>query len=99
MAADALRIDLFLWFCRLTKTRAQAQAVCTAGHMRVDGRRIERAHSTVRIGNVISVPFHGRVRVLRVEALPMRRGPASEAATCYSDIGAQTPIDEIRTAQ
>lgn len=60
--------------------------LCEQGHIRLDGRRVERAHIAVRPGNVLSLMAHGRVRVLRVERLPDRRGPASEAATLYCEI-------------
>jgi len=94
--SDAIRIDKFLWFARLAKTRSLAQAVVTAGRMRVAGRIIDRAHSAVRIGDVLTFPLHGRVRVIRVEAIPARRGPASEARTCYTDLSsaqAASPAD------
>lgn len=84
--ADGLRLDTFLWFARLAKKRAFAQEIAEAGHMRIDGRVIDRAHVPVRVGNVLCFPLHGRVRVIRVEALPGRRGPASEARLCYSDL-------------
>lgn len=80
------RIDRFLWFARLAKTRSIAQAMCAEGHIRVDGRRVDRAHSAVRPGNVLSLMAHGKVRVLRIERLPVRRGPAAEAAGLYQEI-------------
>lgn len=88
------RIDCFLWFARLTKSRSLAQAICEAGHIRVHGRRIDRAHAPVRVGDVLALPLHGRVRVIRIEALPKRRGPASEAASLYKEILSQPPVDE-----
>ncbi|MBY8825452.1 RNA-binding S4 domain-containing protein [Sphingomonas colocasiae] len=97
MAADAgssQRIDRFLWFTRLTKTRSQAQALCEEGHIRVDGRRIERAHAPVRVGNVVSLFVQGRVRAIRIDRLPVRRGPAPEAQACYTDLAA---APEMRT--
>lgn len=54
--------------------------------MRVSGRTIDRAHAPVHVGDVLSFPLHGRVRVIRVEALPARRGPAAEAQLCYTDL-------------
>lgn len=99
MGADSQRIDRFLWFARLTKTRSLAQHVCTRGHLRVDGRRIDRAHAPVRVGNVLSLPLAGGVRVLRIERLPVRRGPAPEAAALYTEITGQTPIDEAGTRE
>lgn len=94
-AAPAQRIDRFLWFARLTKTRSQAQALCAQGHIRVDGRRIDRAHAVVRVGNVVSLFVHDRVRAIRIDALPVRRGPAPEARACYTDLA--TAAQEMRT--
>ena len=84
MAEGALRLDKFLWYVRLAKTRGAAQALAETGHLRLDGRRIERAHAAVRVGSVLSLPLAGGVRVVRVEALPARRGPAPEARACYT---------------
>jgi ribosome-associated heat shock protein Hsp15 len=81
-----MRIDKYLFFARLVKTRALAQKLVEEGRFRIDGRVIERAHTEVKTGNVLAFPLHDRVRVLRVEALPNRRGPASEAQTCYTDL-------------
>ena len=83
-----MRLDRWLWWARLVKTRSAAQALAADGHLRVDGRAVDRAHAAVRIGNVLTFPLHGRVRVLRVEALPTRRGPAPEAQACYCDLNA-----------
>ena len=80
-----MRLDRFLWWTRLTKTRQVAQALAEAGTLRIDGRRIERAHCPVRIGDTLTFHHANRVRVIRVEALPTRRGPAPEAQACYSE--------------
>ena len=84
--AETMRLDRFLWFARLAKTRDVAQALAESGHLRLDGRAIDRAHCPVRVGNVLTFAAHGRVRVLRVETLPPRRGPAEEAQDCYTDL-------------
>lgn len=81
-----MRIDRFLWWARITKTRDQAQQLAEGGHLRLDGRRIDRAHAAVRVGSVIGTFRGGRVRILRVEALPTRRGPASEAAALVTEL-------------
>lgn len=86
MAEGALRLDKFLWYARLAKTRALAQAIAAGGHLRIDGRVVDRAHVPVRPGNVLSFPLGDRVRVLRIETLPTRRGPAPEAQATYSDL-------------
>ena len=81
-----MRVDKYLFFIRLVKTRGLAQKLIEDGHFRIDGRVVERAHAEVRAGSVLTFPLNGRVRVLRVEALPNRRGPAPEAQACYSDL-------------
>ena len=82
-----MRVDRFLWFARLAKTRSAAQAIAEKGTLRLDGRRIERSSVPVRIGSVLAFPLYGEVRVLRVEALPARRGPPAEARCHYEEIG------------
>ncbi|HEX8224775.1 MAG TPA: RNA-binding S4 domain-containing protein [Allosphingosinicella sp.] len=84
--ADSLRLDKFLWFARIAKTRALAQTLAEEGRMRLNSRLIDRAHAQVRIGDVLSFAQRGAVRVLKVEALPARRGPAAEARALYSEI-------------
>ncbi|WP_380784702.1 RNA-binding S4 domain-containing protein [Sphingomonas sp. R86521] len=95
--ADGMRIDRFLWYVRLAKTRSAAQAIAEKGRLRIDGRPIDRAHCPVRIGNVLTFAAGDHVRVIRIEALPARRGPAPEAQACYQDlIPGNTPADSVR---
>lgn len=84
--APSQRIDKFLWFVRLAKSRSVAQAMAERGVMRLNGRRIERAHSPVHIGDLITLAQGDRIRVVRVVRLPERRGPAIEAALCYEEL-------------
>lgn len=82
--ADTMRLDRFLWFARLTKTRSQAQALAAGGHLRIDSRPVDRAAAPVRPGNILAwIDHHGAIRVIRVETLPTRRGPPAEARACY----------------
>lgn len=85
-AAATMRLDKFLWFARLTKSRSAAQTVAAARHLRIDGRVIDKAATAVRVGDTLTFALHGRVRVIRIAALPARRGPAAEAASCYADL-------------
>jgi ribosome-associated heat shock protein Hsp15 len=82
-----LRIDRYLHCIRLVKSRTLAQTVIDTGHVRIDGKRVEKVSETVRVGSTIALPLHDRVRVLRVLSLPERRGPASEARLCYEELG------------
>ena len=89
-----MRIDRFLFCIRLVKSRTLAQAMIETGHVRIDGRRVEKSSEEVRVGSIIALPLHDKVRVLRVLGLPERRGPAAEARACYEELG----IDEAKPA-
>lgn len=92
-----MRLDRFLWFVRIAKTRIRAQEIACDGRMRIDGRPVDRSAAPVRVGNILTFALADRVRVLRVEALPGRRGPAPEAQACYQELVANVsqppPID------
>jgi ribosome-associated heat shock protein Hsp15 len=82
-----VRIDRYLHCTRLVKSRTVAQAVIETGYVRIDGKRVDKPSEDVRIGSIIALPLHEKVRVLRVLCLPERRGPASEARACYEELG------------
>jgi ribosome-associated heat shock protein Hsp15 len=86
-AHGTMRLDKFLWFARIVKTRSYAQAMAEEGHLRIDGRAIDRAAAPVRVGNILTFATHrGEVRTIRIEALPIRRGPPNEASACFQDL-------------
>lgn len=84
--APTLRIDKFLWFVRLANSRSSAQKMAEQGVIRLNGRRIDRAHAPVRPGDLITFPYGESARVVRVTALPVRRGPSAEAAEMFEEI-------------
>jgi len=86
-----LRIDRFLFFIRLAKSRTFAQTVIDEGRVRIDGKRVARPSEEVRVGSVIALPLHDQVRILRIVALPTRRGPAQEAHACYEELTEANP--------
>ena len=91
-----MRIDRFLFFIRLIKSRTQAQELLHAGHTRIDGRRVEKCSDPVRIGSIVSLPLRGSVRIVRVLTLPTRRGPPAEARACYEELTeglGRSPVD------
>lgn len=85
-SSPTLRIDKYLWFTRLANSRTSAQKLAEEGHIRINGRRVERSHTIVRPGDLITFPYGQKVRVVRVSSLPQRRGPAPEAQACYEEI-------------
>jgi ribosome-associated heat shock protein Hsp15 len=91
-----MRLDRFLWFARLARTRSAAQTMAEAGTLRLDGRRIDRAHVPVRVGSTLAFMQGDRVRVVRIGMLPRRRGPAAEAAALYTDLANTVDAPESR---
>ena len=82
-----MRIDRYLHCIRLIKSRTQAQGLIDEGHVRLDGKRVLKPAEDVREGQVIALPLRGAIRILRVTALPARRGPPAEARCCYEELG------------
>jgi ribosome-associated heat shock protein Hsp15 len=82
-----VRIDRYLHCIRLIKSRTQAQGLIETGHVRLDGKRVLKSAEEVREGQVIALPLHGAIRIVRILALPRRRGPAAEARCCYEEVG------------
>jgi ribosome-associated heat shock protein Hsp15 len=89
-----MRIDKLLWFLRLAKTRSAAQALVGQGHIRLNGKRVERIAQAVAEGDVLVLPLAHAVIVIELLALPARRGPPAEAQSCYRalDERAANPI-------
>jgi ribosome-associated heat shock protein Hsp15 len=83
MAETALRIDKLLFFLRIAKSRTLAQGWAESGHIRVNGRRIEKASAMITAGDVITLPKGEAVLSIRLLSVPMRRGPNVEAQICY----------------
>lgn len=61
--------------------------------MRVDGDKVGKAAFSLRPGMTLTFPQARQIRVIRVEALAQRRGPAPEAQALYTDL---TPVPETR---
>jgi len=96
-----VRIDRFLHCIRLAKSRSIAQAIVETGHVRINGKRVGKPSDPVRAGSIVALPLHDRVRILKVLALPDRRGPPAEARACYEELGplaGGTGVDENSAA-
>jgi ribosome-associated heat shock protein Hsp15 len=86
---DTLRLDKWLWFTRLAKSREAAASLCESRRVRLGSRVVDRAHLAVRPGDVISLPRGQDVLAVRVTALPPRRLGAPEAQLCYALLWSQ----------
>jgi ribosome-associated heat shock protein Hsp15 len=84
--AAAQRLDRWLWFSRVVRSRTLAASLITAGKVRVNKIKAEKPSQSVKPGDVVTSSIKKSVRVLRVKATGERRGPASEAAALYEDL-------------
>ena len=80
------RLDQWLVFARFTKTRSLAQAMVVGGKVRINGEKCLKPDRMIQPGHVLTLATGSTIRVIRVEALAMRRGPAPEAALLYHDV-------------
>ena len=86
-----MRIDRFLYCIRLVESRTLAQVLIDTGHVRIDRKRVEKPSEPVRVGSVLALPLRGEVGIVKVLALPVRRGPPAEARACYEELGVDEP--------
>jgi len=86
MPESRQRIDKWLWFARIVKTRVLAAALVSDSQVRVNRVRITKPGYDVSVGDVLTISVAGRVRVLKILACAARRGPASEAQLLYEDM-------------
>ncbi|HUZ75571.1 MAG TPA: S4 domain-containing protein [Stellaceae bacterium] len=96
--AATLRLDKWLWFARLARTRSLAARLCQSGGVSVGGSVVLKPHHLVRAGDTVAV-MQGRVRrVLVIAALGERRGPAAVARLLYDEPEAPRPLAAAETA-
>ncbi len=81
-----LRLDKWLWQARFFKSRSLAAVQCRTKKVRINGQHAKKASSSVSVGDVLTFPKAGDVRVVEIVALGGRRGPAPEAALLYKDL-------------
>ncbi|MEO0620650.1 MAG: RNA-binding S4 domain-containing protein [Pseudomonadota bacterium] len=81
-----IRVDKWLWHARFFKSRSLAAEVASTGRLRINSERCSKPAQAVRPGDVLTFPQGGRVRVVRIEEIGTRRGPAPEAQALYTDL-------------
>ena len=94
--SETLRVDKWLWFARLCKTRTQAAALCKSGKVRVNRTPIRKPNHALRPDDVLTFPLGRRIWVVRVLALGERRGPYREAQTLYEDLSPPPEPRDVR---
>jgi len=86
---DWQRLDKWLWCARFMKARSDCARLVGGGLVRINRQPTDKPHARLRVGDVLTVPLQGAVRVVRVQALATRRGPAPEARTLYEEVAVE----------
>ena len=79
-----IRIDRWLFAVRLFKTRSAAADAVGGGKVHLNGERVKPSHGVKR-GDAVTFTRGAVVFECVVAAVPLRRGPASEAARSYDE--------------
>lgn len=93
------RLDKWLWYARVLKTRSLAAALVSRGRVRVNRERTQKPSHIVRPGDVVTASVGRDVRVLKVVLPGTRRGPASEAQTLYEELSPAKSVLQQEGAQ
>jgi ribosome-associated heat shock protein Hsp15 len=91
-AAGTQRLDKWLWFARLVKTRTLAADIVSAGKVRLNRVRIDKPAQTVRAGDVLTLNLNRRIQLVRVLGIAERRGPSAAARALYEELTAEGDV-------
>ena len=91
---EKLRIDKWLWHARFFKTRSLAATTVKTSGARINSTATHKPSSSVSPGDVLTFPQGDHIRVIQIDALGERRGPAPEAQGLYTDLSPPQPKSE-----
>lgn len=94
MPDTRIRLDKYLWCARLAKSRQLAREFIEQGSVRLNRVKVLKPSHTIREGDVLTFFWSGRMHVWRVNAIPLRRGPATEARLLYEELA--NPLPPLR---
>ncbi|EJJ25466.1 RNA-binding S4 domain-containing protein [Rhizobium sp. CF142] len=80
------RIDKWLFFARMVKSRSLAQSHIQSGHVSINGARCAQPSQMIKVGDRVELTLERRDVVLVVRLPGERRGPYEEAKLLYEDL-------------
>ena len=86
-----VRLDLYLFYIRLFKSRNLATKFISSNRIRVSGQVTQKPHKLVSIDNVLTLTINDKVKIIKITNIPYRRGSFLESLLYYEDL---TPIEK-----
>tara|TARA_B100000401_G_C52239628_1_gene454454 strand:+ start:149 stop:532 length:384 start_codon:yes stop_codon:yes gene_type:complete len=86
---EKIRLDTWLWYARFYKSRSLSSKAILSGKLRVNSDKIIKPASKVKINDVLTINHVNMVRIIQVQSLGFRRGPASEAQQLYNELSGE----------
>ena len=87
-----IRLDVFLYYIRIFKSRSIATKFVSTNRLRISGQVTQKPHKMISVGDVLTMTINNNIKILKVLDIPSRRGPYPESLNFYEDI---TPIEII----
>ena len=88
-----LRLDIYLYYIRIFKSRSIATKFVLTNRLRISGQVTQKPHKMISVGDVLTMTINDNIKILKVLDIPSRRGPYTESLNFYEDI---SPIEIIR---
>ena len=82
----SIRLDLYLFYIRIFKSRNLASKFITSNRLRVSDKVTQKPHKLISISDILTFTIHERIKVLEVIDIPMRRGSYVDSLNYYNDI-------------
>ena len=92
------RIDKWLFFARVVKSRSLAAKLAQGGRVRVNRNKIDQASYQIKAGDVLTITLDRRILIYRVLETGERRGPAPEARLLYEDLTPPEPTIPVNAS-
>ena len=86
----AIRLDLYLFYIRIFKSRKLASKFINSSRLRVSDMVTQKPHKLISKNDVITFSINNRIKVIEVTDIPDRRGSYVESLNYYKDI---SPIE------
>ena len=84
-----IRLDKFLFFSRIVKSRSLASKLINKGHIICEGNIVRKPHKNVYVGNKLTIEIFEKIKIIKILEIPKKRESYSIAKLTYED---QTPI-------